>query len=110
MRYEIIENDEEMIKDGNIKIIESQYPEANQLLNQSEEIIVKLVVKDAKITDDRLVSVPDVKELSLRKAINLLLSEGLDMEIIGSGKVVGQSPETGTKLLPRSRVILYCKD
>lgn len=113
MRYEIIENDEVIIRDGNIKIIESQYPEANQLLelsDRSEEIIVKLVVKDTKITDDRLVSVPDVKELSLRKAINLLLSEGLDMEIIGSGKVVGQSPETGTKLLPRSRVILYCRD
>ncbi|MBS1516915.1 MAG: PASTA domain-containing protein [Bacteroidetes bacterium] len=110
LKYEVIENESEINPGSKSKIIESQFPEANQNVKNSKDLMIKLVVKDAKITDDRLVVVPDVKNLSLRKAINLLLSEGLDVEIIGSGKVTGQSPDNGNKILPKSRVILYCKD
>jgi len=110
MRYEIIENNFETNRGTGSKIIESQFPEANQNINPVDIPVIKLVVKNANVSDDRLVTVPDVRDLSLRKAINILLSEGLDMEIIGSGKVTDQTPGSGTRLLHGSRVILYCRD
>ncbi|MEO8447561.1 MAG: PASTA domain-containing protein, partial [bacterium] len=62
------------------------------------------------VAEDRMLVVPDIKNLSLRKAINVLLSGGFDVDINGSGMIVGQTPEAGTKLIPRSRIIIYCKN
>jgi len=92
------------------KFIESQFPLPNVRISQNENVKVKLVVKNNIIPDDKLLSVPDVKNLSLRKAINLLLSDGFDVFISGSGKIIEQSPIAGTKQLPNSKIILYCKE
>lgn len=92
------------------KFVESQLPAANEKINWDENLKVRLVVRSSKVPDDRLVIVPDVKNLSLRKAINLLLSGGFDVFINGSGKIVEQSPLPGTKQLPGSKIILYCKN
>ena len=92
------------------KFVESQLPIANEKITWDENLKVRIVVRSSKVPDDRLVIVPEVKNLSLRKAINLLLSGGFDVFINGSGKILEQSPLPGTKQLPGCKIILYCKN
>jgi cell division protein FtsI/penicillin-binding protein 2 len=108
--YEIVENTSGEKSAGSVKIIESQYPMPNERVAVNDNIKIKLVVKENIVSDDRLLIIPDVKNLSLRKAINVLLSAGFDVDINGSGKIQEQSPAPGTKQLPKSKVILYCKN
>lgn len=110
LSYEIVENTSGEKSAGTAKIIESQYPMPNERVGMNDNIKIKLVVKENIVSDDRLLIIPDVKDLSLRKAINVLLSAGFDVDINGSGKIQEQSPAPGTKQLPRSKVILYCKN
>lgn len=42
--------------------------------------------------------IPDVRGLSMRKAVAALTSEGFDVEIEGSGNIVKQSPAAGKKM------------
>lgn len=110
LNFEVVDDTLD-IKNPNIaKFIESQYPLPNERIALSDNSIIKLVVKSRQIPEDRLVVVPDVKNLSLRKAINVLLSEGFNADINGSGKIIEQSPAAGTKQLPKSKIMLYCKD
>lgn len=109
LTYEIMNNN----IDNNIdvrKLIESQYPLPNENILKNENPKVKLVLKDNVIPDDRLLLVPNVKNLSLRKAINILLSGGFDVDINGSGKIIDQYPSAGSKQLPKSKIILYCQN
>ncbi len=92
------------------KFVESQFPLPNERVSVNDNIKVKLVVKNNPVSNDRLSEVPSVKDLSLRKAINVLLSDGFEVEINGSGKIIGQSPLSGSKELPKSKIILYCKN
>lgn len=116
IKYEIIDSTDSKINEadhGNSvqsKFVESQLPMPNERLSISDNLKVRLVIKSNKVPDDRLVLVPEVKNLSLRKAINLLLSDGFDVFINGSGKIIEQSPLPGTKQLPGSKIILYCKN
>ena len=110
LSYEIVENTSGEKTAGSVKIIESQYPMPNERVALNDNIKIKLVVKENIVSEDRLLIIPDVKNLSLRKAINVLLSAGFDVDINGSGKIQDQSPAPGTKQLPKSKVILYCKN
>ena len=54
--------------------------------------------------------IPDVRKMSLRKAINKLVSEGFIIDVNGSGEVVDVFPKTGTKVSSNSKVIIFCKE
>jgi len=106
LSYEIINSGTEIPG----MIIETQVPGPNEKIVPTENFKIMLAVKPGNVSEDRMLIVPDIKNLSLRKAINVLLSGGFDVDINGSGKIVGQTPEPGTKLIPRSRIIIYCKN
>ena len=110
INFEIVDNTPNEKNENIAKFIESQLPIPNERISYDDNIKVRLVVKNNIIPDDRLLTVPDIKNLSLRKAINFLLSEGFDVIINGSGKIVEQSPSAGTKQLPGSKIILFCKN
>lgn len=111
IKYQLI-NNEAKAGSGNstIRVIESQIPLPNERVADINSLTVLLTVKETIISNDRLVSVPDVSNLSLRKAINILLSNGFDFFVSGTGKIAGQTPPPGTKQLPGSKVILYCRN
>lgn len=92
------------------KFISTQFPLPNERVSKTDKVKVLLIVKENSISDDKLLVVPDVRKLSLRKAINSLLSDGFDVFINGSGKIVEQSPLPGTKQLPNSKIVIYCKN
>lgn len=95
---------------GNSKFVESQLPLPNERISDDKKVKIKLVVKERNSDQERMLITPDITKLSLRKAINVLISAGFDADINGSGKIIDQSPKAGTKLLPKSKIIIYCKN
>ena len=95
---------------GYSKFIDSQYPLPNEAVRDNGNLKLKLVVKERNPDEERMLITPDIRNLSLRKAINVLISAGFDADINGSGKIIDQSPKAGTKLLPKSKIIIYCKN
>jgi len=59
--------------------------------------------------NDLLRSVPDVRGLSTRVAMNKLFSVGVDVRVKGSGFVVGQSPKAGARIQAGETVIIQCR-
>jgi len=112
LKHEVINEVKENSASGSniIKVIESQIPLAHERIIQDNEVKIKLTVKEIIVQNDRLLTVPDVTNFSLRKAINKLVSEGFDIFISGKGKIIGQTPTAGSRQLPGSKVILFCKD
>ncbi|MEP7145949.1 MAG: penicillin-binding transpeptidase domain-containing protein, partial [bacterium] len=110
LSYEVVDFSTKVKNTGASKIIDSQYPLPNEWISLIDNPKIKLIIKSSNTAEDRMIRVPDVKNLSLRKAINTLLSEGFEVDINGSGKIVEQSPAPGSSQLPRSRIILYCKN
>ncbi len=108
--FEIVEENSGEKTSDEEKIVESQIPVPNEVISANEKLKIRLVVKSKRVSEDRLLKVPDVKNLSIRKAINILLSGGFYIEINGSGKIVDQSPAAATNQLPKSKIILYCKN
>lgn len=51
---------------------------------------------------------PDVRGLSVRTALNKLLSEKLDVQVIGSGLVVSQYPKAGSYMNEGDKCVLEC--
>lgn len=110
LNFETVEINSDVNVNNPVKFVESQQPLPNERIPLTDNFKVKLVVKNNLISEDRLIEVPSVKSLSLRKAINVLLSDGFEVEINGSGKIIEQSPQQGSRQLPKSKIILYCKN
>lgn len=53
--------------------------------------------------------VPDVRQMSIRRAINRLTIDSLDIRVAGSGIVVSQSPAAGEQVKVGTRVLLKCQ-
>jgi cell division protein FtsI/penicillin-binding protein 2 len=91
-------------------VVCEQFPKADEKINNGENTIVKLKVKEVYFSQSKSLKVPDVKNMSLRKAINKMISEGFNVEIVGSGEVVDQLPKPGNEVQQKSKVILFCKN
>lgn len=91
-------------------IVETQSPAPNEIVNLTQDIKIKISVKFTKEKLNNLVSVPDVTNTSLRKALNQLVANGFKVEVQGSGGVVDQMPKPGTEQIPGSKIILFCKN
>ncbi|MBK9226814.1 MAG: PASTA domain-containing protein [Ignavibacteria bacterium] len=107
LRLEVhIENNADA-KDGEL-IVTSQHPSANEPIQTDANVKVQLAVKSIEDKGDRMLIVPDVRGMSVRKGMNKILSGGFEVAIDGSGKIIDQTPAPGTKQLPGSRVLIYC--
>lgn len=97
-------------KENGFVIIDTQSPAPNEIVDLSGDTKIKISVKFTKEKLNNLVSVPNVTNTSLRKALNLLVANGFNVEVQGSGGVVDQMPKPGTEQLPGSKIILFCKN
>jgi cell division protein FtsI/penicillin-binding protein 2 len=107
IRYEL---DKENIAEekGFIVSVSRQEPAPGVKVGQGEP--VKLFVVSRKIDNESFGIVPDVRGKSLRKAINKLVSEGFVVDINGSGEVIDLFPKPGSKILNKSKIILFCRN
>ena len=53
--------------------------------------------------------VPDVRGLTIRRAMNSLAVQQLDAVVMGTGTVVGQTPAPGERLRHGASVTLRCE-
>lgn len=91
-------------------VVCEQNPKAEEKINDGDNVIVKLKVKEVYFSQSKSLKVPDVKNMSLRKAINKMVSEGFFVEIVGSGEVIDQLPKAGNEVKQKTKVILFCKN
>ncbi|TRZ66094.1 PASTA domain-containing protein [bacterium] len=110
LKYEI-EGFENKIDNKNLQsVVTEQYPEYNTIMANEKDAKIRLKIKTTIPKYEKNAKVPDVTNLSLRKAINKLISEGFSVEIVGSGEIIGQMPKQGTEQPLKSRIIIFCKN
>lgn len=93
---------------GRIVVVKSQHPLSGEKISIGES--VKLSVKVKNPQEQKMLIVPDVRFMSLRKSINKLVSEGFTVDVNGSGEIIDQYPKPGTKVPSKSRIIVFCKN
>lgn len=91
-------------------VVSEQNPKPDEKIYNNENTIVKLKIKEVYFSQSKSLKVPDVRNLSLRKAINKMVTEGFIVEIVGSGEVVDQLPKPGYEVKQNSKIILFCKN
>lgn len=75
-----------------------------------KEDIVKLALRSDPATDSKgMMAVPDVRTMTIRRAINRLVIDDFDVEVNGSGVVARQYPSPGQKAMAGSKVRLVCE-
>ncbi|MGV8018178.1 MAG: penicillin-binding transpeptidase domain-containing protein [Ignavibacteria bacterium] len=106
--YELDENAGLKNDKGAIVSVVNQEPSPGTKISNGSK--VKLYLKNSKYDGEGYKIVPDVRRMSLRKSINKLVSDGFTVDINGSGEVVDIFPKPGTRINPKSKIILFCKN
>ncbi len=94
--------------EGTGEIVTKQQPEAGSHQEKGTEIRLLANAGKPALPQAGMTVVPDLRGLSMRRAINRLATNQLDGQLIGSGVVAAQSPSAGTQVRPGSRVLVRC--
>ncbi len=90
---------------GNGSTVVGQWPPTAARLPASGS--VELVLADRSIDGLRI---PDVRNRSVREAIRILNSTGMEIELRGTGIVYGQYPVPGSNVAQSNTMVLYCRE
>jgi cell division protein FtsI (penicillin-binding protein 3) len=93
--------------DGDGNTVLRQSPAAGARAKKGETIT--LTTTNPVVPAKGFVLVPDVRGMAIRRAVNRLSLERLDVAISGTGVVVGQSPAAGNQVSTGTRVALRCE-
>ena len=93
---------------GDGDIVLRQVPEAGTRLTKGETVQL-IVHQSGADLQNNSPHVPDLRGMSLRRAINKLTAENLDAAIIGSGVVVRQVPDANAPVERGMKVTLICE-
>jgi membrane peptidoglycan carboxypeptidase len=92
--------------EGKVVLRQSPSPGTQTLPGTS----VKLSTSETAVSPAKgFVVVPDVRHMSIRRAMNRLTLEGLDVNVSGSGIVAVQMPSSGQQVKIGTRVSLKCE-
>jgi cell division protein FtsI (penicillin-binding protein 3) len=93
---------------GTGDIVVKQVPQPGKRLEKDD--VVQIVLNETGgRTPGGPPDVPDVRGMSLRRAINRLVVDEFDFEVRGSGVVVSQVPAPGQKTHPGTTIRLTCE-
>lgn len=96
----------QMFGTGNVVVRQS--PNPGTRVEQGD--VVRLALNNDTATDTKgMMPVPDVRTMTIRRAINRLVIDSFDVNVEGSGIVVRQYPLAGQKAMAGSRVRLICE-
>ena len=93
---------------GSGEIVIRQVPAPGRHLEPGDIVQLVLNSEEADETSGRVV-VPDVRGMSLRRAINRLVVDDFDVSVRGSGVVVEQIPSAGNKAQSGATIHLVCE-
>ncbi len=93
---------------GSGEVVMRQVPEPGTRIHYDN--VVQLITNaSAAASSPNSSQVPDLKGMSIRRAMNRLMTEKLDVAVVGSGIVVSQSPIAGTLVSSGTKVTLTCE-
>ena len=92
---------------GDGSLVARQKPDPGKVLEAGD--LVNLVLGASGQTKDGTIIVPDVRGMTIRRAMNRLVVDDFDVAVRGSGVVRRQFPASGSKERVGSRVILDCE-
>jgi cell division protein FtsI (penicillin-binding protein 3) len=93
---------------GDGDIVYRQIPEAGTKMMRGEA--VQLILNQSNTADlNSAIAVPDLRGMSVRRAINRLTAEKLDVAVVGSGTVIHHYPEANVLAAPGTKVTLICE-
>jgi cell division protein FtsI/penicillin-binding protein 2 len=90
---------------GNLVI--KQTPEPGKKVEKDES--VSLILNEESVASaDGMIAVPDVRGMSIRRAMNRLVSDEFEVKVQGSGVVTQQFPNAGERTRLGSSITLTC--
>ena len=93
---------------GTGDIVVRQVPEPGKHLEKDDVVQIVLNESGSDASDGPPI-VPDVRGMSLRRAINRLVVDDFDIQVRGSGVVVSQVPAAGQKIQAGATIHLICE-
>lgn len=93
---------------GKGSLVVKQTPEPGAPIDKGDVVTLVLGTGTAA-ANDGLVEVPELRGMSLRRAMNRLVVDEFDIAVRGSGIVRDQSPIAGSRVRSGSRVVLACE-
>ncbi|MDE3057702.1 MAG: penicillin-binding protein [Bacteroidota bacterium] len=98
---------------GTGDVVVRQLPAPGTKIHYSDivQVMTNLPAGEAGVAPDSHGSnqVPDLKGMTIRRAINSLMTDKLNVEVLGSGIVISQSPIAGTLVSPGMKVTVVCE-
>jgi beta-lactam-binding protein with PASTA domain len=91
---------------GSGRLVVRQKPDPGQFVEKGDLVNVALASSDQ--SKDGSIRIPDVRGLTIRRAMNRLVVDDFDIVVDGSGIVRRQFPRAGTKGTVGSTVTLTC--
>ena len=88
-------------------IVIKQIPEPGKKIEKGE--VVSLILNgEPVVSSDGMIAVPDVRGMSIRRAMNRLVSDEFEIKVQGSGVVTQQIPIAGERAPVGSSIVLLC--
>jgi cell division protein FtsI/penicillin-binding protein 2 len=92
---------------GKGNLIIKQTPEPGKKV-EKDEMIFLILNGESIASSDGMITVPDVRGMSIRRAMNRLVSNEFDVKVHGSGVVTQQFPTAGERTRLGSSITLTC--
>lgn len=93
---------------GSGKEVVRQFPAAGKKVERGS-IVQLMMNENTNVVSLTSVLVPNVQGFSLRRAVNKLAADQLGVTIVGSGIVVNQFPDAGTRVKAGTKVTILCE-
>jgi cell division protein FtsI (penicillin-binding protein 3) len=93
---------------GKGEVVSRQSPDPGKIVQRGDGVTLVLN-NDSVPQKDGTITVPDLRGMSLRRAINLLVIDDFDIHIQGSGIVVHQDPPAGQRVKTGSTLEIECQ-
>jgi penicillin-binding protein 2B len=93
---------------GGGTVIVEQTPPPGTMMARNATVTVR-TNDNTRMLPGGVALVPDLRGLSMRRAINSLTLQHLDASIVGSGTVVGQTPRPGERVRQGTVVTVRCE-
>jgi membrane peptidoglycan carboxypeptidase len=93
---------------GKGEIVSRQSPDPGKIVQRGDGVTLVLN-NDSGPQKDGTITVPDLRGMSLRRAINLTVVDDFDIHVQGSGIVVRQNPAAGQRVKTGSTLEIECQ-
>ncbi|MCX6122285.1 MAG: penicillin-binding transpeptidase domain-containing protein [Ignavibacteriales bacterium] len=92
---------------GTGTMVIKQTPEPGKKIEKGETVSL-ILNGESLVSSDGMITVPDVRGMSIRRAMNRLVSDEFEIKVQGSGVVTQQIPSAGERARSGSSILLLC--